>query len=174
MQPILLNLASYTPNLFGGITVRYWNCSGKKPESDTFYFHTNDKSATWHFIFRKDVNLLTARLYAWHELKSHQVRYIHYNYEKYVAMMKPALKSIYEYTERLNNKLIPQDQAGELAEAISLELLRIKPPQEKFSAYMQWFKLADLVDQFRYRYSKESETTEAKQFKLPFTTLKTE
>jgi hypothetical protein len=174
MQPILLNLANYTPNLFGGITVTYWNRSGEKPVADRYDFHSKDLNAIWHFIYRRDINLLIACLFAWHNKKSHEIRYFHYNYKKYVEMMRPALKLIYEYTERLNNKHILQAQAGELAESISLELLRIKPPQEKFGAYMQWFKLAYLVDEFRYRYSKDSETDEAKEFKQPFITLPTE
>jgi len=141
-------------NLFNGKTVIYYDASDKQMIAREHSFDKLQAAAVPNFAFEVDTDLLVDKLTAWYKKMAYEVRFV-YNNRELSKQLSPVLSNISKYIAQLRHSGITPLKAGEIIEAVSLDLLRIKPPQHKASAYMVWFKINDLVDSYRERYGIE-------------------
>lgn len=154
MNTQLIPLCSIQDNLFNGKTVIFYDASGKLLVPREHAFDKLQADIVPAFAFEVDTDLLVEKLTGWYKQMVYDVRFI-FKSKELNRRLSPALSTISKYIAQLRHSSITAPKAGEIIEHISLELMYIKPPQDKPTAFLRWFKINDLVDSYRERYGVE-------------------
>lgn len=168
--PNLIPLAE-TYNILLGKCVVFYDVSGTKPKRCQQEFEPREYTLINGFVYKVDHALVTRKLLTWHDQLSFNISYVWHGNAQLCKFLRPILAEIYKLRERMCKAGITPEQAGAITEEISLLLMQMQPKQDNHRAFMQWFKINNLVDDFRCRYSLASKAFNGINFRYDYTKL---
>ncbi len=154
MQPQIIPLATQLPNIFNGITVKYWEPQGDRLMLQEVPFEAGQTPQVAAFCLGVDVKLLMHGLNNWVAKQEYCIKHFYANNKDLVERLTDAIGKIRVLRDKLNQYIKKPELAGLTSAGIVDTLERVKPPQDHARAFMDYIRISAIAEEFKATYYK--------------------
>lgn len=154
MQPQIIPLSTQTPNIFNGITVKYWEPQGDKLQLQEMPFEASQMNQIPGFCLKADTELLIHSLNNWVAKQEYGIKHLYSRDRRLVERLTDAIGKIRTLRDKLKQHMKRPELAGLTAAGIVDTLEAVKPPQDRARVFMEYFRVSTIAEEFKAAYYK--------------------
>lgn len=154
MQPQIIPLATQTPNIFNGITVRYYEPKGEKLQLQEMPFEATQVGLVAGFCLQADIALLVHSLNNWVAKQEYGIKHFYSNNRPLAERLGYTIGKIRTLRDKLKQYTKRPELAGLTSSGIVEVLELVKPPQEHARAFMDYIRVSTIAEDFKATYYK--------------------